>query len=163
MHPKGAGLSNVEIAVYVGVDEKTVRKYRDELKSTSDIPKIDSRTVKRGDQEYQINTSNIGRGRFTTSKRRSGRKYARASNLGQVRKIYRSCRKAMPAMPSVRRERFTTSRRRNGRGNGQINIPANLPESLAMPAMPPIRCGRFTTSRRRNGRSCLRVRERKVR
>ena len=57
LHPKGVGMSNVEIAVYVGVDEKTVRKYRDELELTSDIPKSDTRV---GQDGRTINTSNIG-------------------------------------------------------------------------------------------------------
>ena len=60
LHPKGAGLSDRQIAEYVGVDHKSVGKYRAELAATGEVPQIATRTVKRGDQEYQIDTSNIG-------------------------------------------------------------------------------------------------------
>lgn len=57
-HPNGPGKSNVEIAEHCGVDEKTVRKYRDELVSTSEIPKSDSRA---GGDGRTIDTTNIGK------------------------------------------------------------------------------------------------------
>ncbi len=60
LHPKGAGLSDSQIAEHVGVNDKTVGRYRAELEATSELPKIDTRTVKRGDQEYKIDTANIG-------------------------------------------------------------------------------------------------------
>ena len=39
LHPKGAGMSNVRIAKYTGVNEGTVRNIRRELESSSEIPK----------------------------------------------------------------------------------------------------------------------------
>lgn len=57
LHPKGAGLSNVDIAAYVGVDEKTVRKYRKELEAASELPKVTERLGKDG---KVYDTTNIG-------------------------------------------------------------------------------------------------------
>jgi hypothetical protein len=81
-------MSDSQIAEHVGVDDKTVAKYRAELVAASELPKIETRTVKRGDQEYEIDTSNIGKksaveaegdgepevtqGKPTTKKRKSG-------------------------------------------------------------------------------------------
>ena len=56
-HPKGPGTSNYDLAEHCGVDEKTVRKYRDELVSTTEIPQSTTRTGKDG---RTINTTNIG-------------------------------------------------------------------------------------------------------
>ncbi len=42
-HPKAQGMSNVQIAKHVGVDDKTVRRYRAEMESTSEIPRLESR------------------------------------------------------------------------------------------------------------------------
>jgi hypothetical protein len=59
-HPKAVGLSNSEVARHLGVSDKTVGKYRCEMESSSEIPKMDQRTVTRGDSTYQQNTANIG-------------------------------------------------------------------------------------------------------
>lgn len=62
-HPKSAGLSNLAIARHLGVDDKTVGKYREEMELSSEIPKIDERIVKRNGQTYTQNTANIGANR----------------------------------------------------------------------------------------------------
>lgn len=54
VHPLGAGKSNVDIAAHVGVDEGTVRNWRQKL--TSEIPKCPMRTGRDG---RTINVSNI--------------------------------------------------------------------------------------------------------
>lgn len=53
-HPQGATLSNRAIALHCGVDEKTVRNYRDRMETENEIEPENTRTVKRGNQEYQI-------------------------------------------------------------------------------------------------------------
>lgn len=58
MHPGGAGKSNSQIAKHVGVDEATVRNWREKLIVTSEIPKSTART---GSDGRTINTENIGR------------------------------------------------------------------------------------------------------
>lgn len=60
LHPKGASLSNVKIAKYAGVSDKTVAAVRRELEESSEIPKSDFRMVHRGSQSYLQNTTNIG-------------------------------------------------------------------------------------------------------
>lgn len=57
-HPKGPKCSNVELAEHCGVGESMVRKYRDEMESTSQITKSDTRTGRDG---RTINTANIGK------------------------------------------------------------------------------------------------------
>lgn len=42
-HPKAQGMSNVQIAKHVGVDDKTVRRYRAEMEAASEIPSLTSR------------------------------------------------------------------------------------------------------------------------
>ena len=42
-HPKAQGMSNVQIAKHVGVDDKTVRRYRTEMEAASEIPSLTSR------------------------------------------------------------------------------------------------------------------------
>ena len=59
-HPRGAKMSDGKISKHVGVDDKTVAKYRAELQSTSEIPKSSRRTGRDG---RTIDTSNIGRPR----------------------------------------------------------------------------------------------------
>lgn len=56
-HPKGATLSNSQIAKHVGVDEKTVRFYREQLESASEIPKV---TDRKGADGKTYNTAKIG-------------------------------------------------------------------------------------------------------
>lgn len=56
-HPNAVGLSNVQIAAHVHVDEGTIRNYRSQMESTSEIPKSTSRT---GADGRTINTANIG-------------------------------------------------------------------------------------------------------
>ena len=59
-HERGAKLSDRQIAEHVGVDQKTVLKYRAEMESSEEIPQIETRTVRRGDQEYEQDTTNVG-------------------------------------------------------------------------------------------------------
>jgi hypothetical protein len=58
LHPKGAGMSDRQIAEYIGVSSNTVLKYRDELVSTAQIAQSDSRVGRDG---RTIDTSNIGK------------------------------------------------------------------------------------------------------
>ena len=58
LHPKGAGMSNVRIAKYTGVNEGTVRNVRRDLEMTSEIPKSITRT---GADGRAIDTANIGK------------------------------------------------------------------------------------------------------
>jgi uncharacterized ParB-like nuclease family protein len=68
-HPNAAALSNLAIAKHLGVSDKTVEKYRQQLVASSEIPKIAERTVTRGGATYTQNTANIGRRepRYATS------------------------------------------------------------------------------------------------
>ena len=56
-HPYSASSSNVQLANHIGVDEGTIRRYRQDLESTSEIPKSDQRT---GGDGRTIHISNIG-------------------------------------------------------------------------------------------------------
>lgn len=59
------GMSNPAIAEHCGVDEGTVRNARAKLQASSEIPKMESRTVERTvngqTQTYTVNTVGIGR------------------------------------------------------------------------------------------------------
>jgi hypothetical protein len=59
-HPKGAELSDRQIAEHVGVHHDTVSRIRKELELSGEIRQIENRTVQRGNQIYQQNTANIG-------------------------------------------------------------------------------------------------------
>lgn len=63
LHPRAAEMSNSAIARHVGVDEATVRNWRTRLAASSEIPKIDTRTVSRHGATYQQRTTQIGRRR----------------------------------------------------------------------------------------------------
>ena len=63
LHPRAAEMSNSAIARHVGVDEATVRNWRNRLAASSEIPKIDTRTVSRQGSTYQQRTAQIGRRR----------------------------------------------------------------------------------------------------
>lgn len=63
LHEKSRALSDSCIARHVGVDSQTVTNWRHKMESSSEIRKIDSRTVTRRRKTYQQNTSNIGRKR----------------------------------------------------------------------------------------------------
>ncbi len=43
LHPNGVKLSNVQIALHVGVSDKTVASVRRELEATSEIPRLENR------------------------------------------------------------------------------------------------------------------------
>ncbi len=64
LHPKGAGLSDNQIAEHVGVSDKTVAAWREKLETTSEIPKS---TNRKGRDGRRINTANIGRRRRQTN------------------------------------------------------------------------------------------------
>jgi len=70
-HPKAATLSNIQLAQHCGVDEGTVRKYRQN--ASSEFPKIATRQVTRGGTTYQQNTANIGQGRRQAAEARKPR------------------------------------------------------------------------------------------
>jgi hypothetical protein len=53
--------SNRKVAEEVGASPTTVGTVRQELESSIQIGQIDTRTVTRGDQEYQVDTSSIGK------------------------------------------------------------------------------------------------------
>ena len=57
LHPKGAGLSDRQIAEHVGVDHKTVAKCRAELEATGELPQS---TIRTGLDGRTTDTSNIG-------------------------------------------------------------------------------------------------------
>jgi hypothetical protein len=57
-HPNAANKSNEQIAAHVGVDAKTVAKYRADMVATLEIPESTERTGKDG---RTISTSNIGK------------------------------------------------------------------------------------------------------
>jgi transposase-like protein len=59
-HCQAANLSNCQIAKHCGVDEGTVRKYREPMQTTSEVPKSTPRTGRDG---RTINTTNIGKRR----------------------------------------------------------------------------------------------------
>jgi hypothetical protein len=59
-HAKAVTMSDNAVAKHLGVSDKTVSKYRRELEASSEIPKIDERTVTRNGQTYTQNTANIG-------------------------------------------------------------------------------------------------------
>jgi len=63
LHARAASMSNSAIARHVGVDEATVRNWRAKLAASSEIPKIDTRTVSRQGRTYQQRTTQIGRRR----------------------------------------------------------------------------------------------------
>ncbi len=57
-HPNGAKKSDRQIAEHVGVDHKTVSRYRSQLAPTGEIPQSPERTGRDG---RTINTANIGK------------------------------------------------------------------------------------------------------
>lgn len=63
LHPRGAGLSDREIARHCGVDNKTVGRMRAELQVTEEIPQSILRT---GADGRTINTANIGKRPIST-------------------------------------------------------------------------------------------------
>jgi hypothetical protein len=63
IHPKGAKLSDNQIAEHCGVSHASVIKYRAELESSCQIDKIETRTATRNGKEYEIDTTNIGKRR----------------------------------------------------------------------------------------------------
>lgn len=76
LHEKSCGLSDSVIARHVGVDSQTVANWRHKLESSSEIRKIDTRTVNRKGRSYQQKTSNIGRKR---KKRKTNEGQSRSS------------------------------------------------------------------------------------
>ncbi len=64
-HPVGAEKSDRQIAEHVGVHHVTVGRIRHELESSGELHQMETRTVQRGDQVYEQNTSGINKGRKT--------------------------------------------------------------------------------------------------
>jgi len=62
-HSKGTELSDRQIAEHVGVHHVTVGTVRKEMVLSGEIHQIDNRTVRRGNQTYQQNTTRIGFGK----------------------------------------------------------------------------------------------------
>lgn len=60
-HPTGAGKSNREIGRHVGVDEATVRGWREKLHLSAEVPQMTTRTVTRNGKAYQQDTTRIGK------------------------------------------------------------------------------------------------------
>lgn len=60
-HPKGAGMSDSQIAKHVGVHQTTVSEWRAKLNPSQGNLKIATRTVTRKGKTYQQDTANIGR------------------------------------------------------------------------------------------------------
>ena len=57
-HPEGVKLSDRQIAEHVGVDQKTVLKYRNEMESAEEIPKV---TTRKGKDGKTYDTTKIGK------------------------------------------------------------------------------------------------------
>jgi hypothetical protein len=60
-HPKGAGMSDVQIARHVGVSNHCVSDWRAKLTPSLKVSKMATRTVTRKGKTYQQDTTNIGR------------------------------------------------------------------------------------------------------
>lgn len=73
LHPNGAEMSDRQIAEHVGVDQKTVLRYRKELVASEEIPQIETRTVTRNGKTYKQNTGNIGKQSANPTKPRTSR------------------------------------------------------------------------------------------
>lgn len=63
MHPRGAGLSDSQIAKHVGVHHDTVREWRAKLEASCGIRKMPARKVTRKGKTYKQDTTRIGRSR----------------------------------------------------------------------------------------------------
>ena len=61
LHPNGVAASDRQIARHVGVDQKTVTNWRQQLEASEEIPQMATRTTKRKGKTYTQNTSGIGR------------------------------------------------------------------------------------------------------
>ncbi len=63
MHPRGADLSDSQIAKHVGVHHETVREWRAKLEASCGIRKMVARKVTRKGKTYKQDTTRIGRSR----------------------------------------------------------------------------------------------------
>lgn len=63
MHPRGADLSDSQIAKHVGVHHETVREWRAKLEASCGIRKMAARKVTRKGKTYKQDTTRIGRTR----------------------------------------------------------------------------------------------------
>ncbi len=72
VHPKGCELSDRQIGKHVGVDHKTVAVIRRDAELSGEIPQIQTRTVQRGGQTYQQNTTQVGKGKKSRPDRNCG-------------------------------------------------------------------------------------------
>ena len=53
-HPYGHQKSDRDLALWCGCDHKTIGKYRKELEASGEIPQMQTRTITRGEQAYQM-------------------------------------------------------------------------------------------------------------
>ncbi|MBI4905144.1 MAG: ParB/RepB/Spo0J family partition protein [Acidobacteria bacterium] len=60
LHANGAAASDRQIARHVGVDQKTVTNWRQQLEASEEIPQIAARTANRKGKTYTQDTSTIG-------------------------------------------------------------------------------------------------------
>lgn len=60
-HPASAGLSDVQIAKHVGVNDKTIAAWRERIFGNSEDRLPPTRTATRNGKTYEINVSNIGK------------------------------------------------------------------------------------------------------
>jgi len=70
LHPRSENLSHIQLAKHVGVSDKTVAKYREELIPSSESSKITKREVSRNGKKYSMDTAGIGKNK---GKSRQGR------------------------------------------------------------------------------------------
>lgn len=139
-HPNAATLSNREIARHLGVDEKTIRTWREKLESSAEIPQIDGRMVQRGEQTYTQNTTNIGANRPPVSKTPPTREHTVNGWFARTRPAHTAIEElaaTRPAAPPTPAPALVTDGERplpawvNGDGDANSVQPANNPDSLA--------------------------------
>lgn len=53
-HPYAVDKSDRELALWCGCDHKTIGKYRKDLEASGEIPQMQTHTITRGEQEYQM-------------------------------------------------------------------------------------------------------------
>lgn len=125
LHPGGAGKSDTAIAKHVGVDQKTVLGWREKLELSKEIPKIETRTVSRGDSTYQQNTANI-----------VGRKPLTPPKEAEPAPVEPEAAKPAPAPPSVAQPKEPEPK------PAEVEAPKPAPVPQAKPPIRRSRCRR---------------------